>query len=143
MKIRLVFTVVMAASLIATGCSSETSEAEGALNDYVEAYNSGDIEAVMALFTEESTIAGHPMSNASGLEAIRRVQVQDLGAAAATDPYSISDVVVSGDTITWNHVWTNSSGSQFCQRGQEAVIEDGKIVTWTWPPPNTGGSKCP
>jgi ketosteroid isomerase-like protein len=110
---------------------------------YVAAYNSGDIDAVMALFTEESTVMGHPMSNASGLTAIRRVQVQDMDAAADTDAYSISTVEVTGDTVTWNQVWTRSDGRQFCQTGQSAEVEDDTFVSWTWPPPTSSGSKCP
>jgi hypothetical protein len=110
---------------------------------YVAAYNSGDIDAVMALFTEESTVMGHPMSNASGLAAIQRVQVQDMGAAADADAYSISNLDVTGNTVTWNQVWIKSDGRQFCQTGQSAVIEDSKFVSWTWPPSTSSGSKCP
>lgn len=140
MKIRLAFAVVMAVALTAVGCSTDSSEPADVINEYVEAYNSGDIETVMVLFTEDSTIAGHPMnSDASGLTAIRSLHVQDMGAAADADAYSISNVQVTGDTVTWNHVWVNSNGERFCKTGQSAVIEDGKIVSWTWP---GGGFSC-
>jgi hypothetical protein len=140
MKIRLIFAVVMAVALTAVGCSSDSDEASDVLNDFVAAYNSGDLDAVMVFFTEDSTITGHPMdSDASGLTAIRSLHVEDMGAAADADAYSISNVQVTGDTVTWDHVWTNSGGSQFCKTGQSAVIEDGKIVSWTWP---GGGFGC-
>ncbi len=140
MKIRFAIAVVMAVALTAAGCSSDSDEPADVLNDFVAAYNSGDLESVMVFFTEESSITGHPFnSNASGLTVIRALHVEDMAAAADADAYSISNVKVTGDTVTWDHVWVNSSGERFCKTGQSAVIEDGKIVSWTWP---GGGFSC-
>ena len=78
-------------------------------------------------------ITGHPFSAFStGLAEIRPVQSQDL-ASAGPDAYTISNVEVDGATVTWDHVWTNSEGSDFCQYGQSAEVEDGTILSWTWP----------
>jgi len=140
MKIRLIFAVVAAVALVAAGCSS-SSDPDDVISDYVAAYNSGDIDAVMAVFTEDSVVYGHPFSSESaGLTTIRSVQLTDLAAAASSDAYSISNVEVNGDTVTWDHVWVNSQGQNFCQKGQSAVVKDGKILTWTWP---SGDSTCP
>lgn len=141
MRTRLLTAIILAVALAATGCSSESSDPAAVIEQYVAAYNSGDIDAVMEVFTEESVVYGHPFSSESaGLTAIRSVQVSDLSAGATTDAYSISNVEVSGDTVTWDHVWVNSGGEEFCQVGQTAVIDDGKILTWTWPPSD---SPCP
>lgn len=142
MKLRFVLSVAMAVALTAAGCSSDSNDddAGDVLNDYVTAYNSGDIDAVMALFTEESTITGHPTnSSATGLTAIRALHVEDMSAAADTDAYSISNVQVTGNNVKWDHIWTNSTGNQFCKTGQSTVTEGGKIVLWTWP---GGGFNC-
>ena len=134
-------TIGVAIALAAMGCSSDGDDAGEVVEQYVEAYNSGDIDAVMAVFTDNSVVYGHPFSpESAGLTAIRSVQIDDLAAGAATDAYSISNVEVNGDTVTWDHVWVSSSGDEICQEGQTAVIEDGKILTWTWP---SADSTCP
>jgi len=115
---------------------------------YVAAYNAQNIEAVMAFFTEESALIGHPFgAEARGISLIRNVQVQDMIAASDSDAftgvgdaYTISNVEVAGDTVTWDHVWVNNRGQEYCAQGQRAVIKEGTILTWTWPP---GDSSCP
>ncbi len=102
---------------------------------YIAAYNAHDIDAVMAFFTDESVVTGHPFSTtSSGTSSIRTLHVTDLSAAAAETAYTISNVEVTGDTVTWDHVWVNNKGEEFCQQGQRAVVKDGTIVSWTWPP---------
>jgi hypothetical protein len=105
------------------------------IEDYRIAYNSGDIEGVMALFSDESVLRGHPFSvRSTGLVAIRRVQFRDLAIAAPADAYRIANVEVSGDTATWDHVFTNSEGTRWCGEGHSAVIADGKILNWDFAP---------
>lgn len=111
------------------------------VESYIEAYNAGDIDLVMTHFTEDSVITGHPFdASSTGLTEIQAVQVQDIAAAASENAYTISNVEVTGDTVTWDHVWTNSEGNDFCQFGQSAVVEEGIILSWTWP---SGGGDCP
>jgi hypothetical protein len=129
----------------AAGCSSDSDDVAddpaAVVDQYVAAYNNGNIDAVMAVFTEDSVVYGHPFGpESAGLAAIRSVQTTDLAAGASTDAYSISNIEVDGDTVTWDHVWVNSEGGSYCQVGQSAVIKDGKILTWTWPPSD---SPCP
>ena len=109
------------------------------LEAYIVAYNGGDIEEVMTFFTEESTITGHPygINNPS---LIRSMQRRDLVSAADENAYTISNVEVSGNTVTWDHLWVSSAGQEYCQFGQKAVIEDGIILSWTWP---DGDFDCP
>lgn len=122
-------------------CGGDDADPAAVIEDYISAYNSGDIDAVMTLFSEESVVTGHPSeARSEGLDAIRSVQEGDIAAAATSNAYTISNVDVSGDTVTWDHVWTNSTGNQFCQQGHDAVIKDGKILTWDWP---GGGFSCP
>jgi hypothetical protein len=132
MKFRLLIAMMVALTLTAMGCSSDSDDPAEVLEQYVAAYNSGDIDAVMAVYTEDSVVYGHPStSEAAGLTAIRTVETADLSAAASTDAYSVSNVEVDGDTVTWDQVWVNYDGP-WCREGQSAVIKDGKILTWTW-----------
>ena len=135
------FMVFVAAVLILAACGGDDADPAGVIEDYTAAYNAGDIDAVMALFSEESVVTGHPFeASSAGLAAIRAVQVDDINAAATDNPYTISNLDVSGDTVTWDHVWTSADGEQFCQQGHRAVTKDGKILTWAWP---DGGGDCP
>jgi hypothetical protein len=104
------------------------------ISAYMTAYNGHDIDAVMAFFTEESAVTGHPFAaEAAGLSAIRILHIEDMAAAAESGAYRISNVEVTGNTVTWDHVWTNDGGTKYCPQGQSAIIEDGTILTWTWP----------
>ena len=140
--------VVVAVAVVATVNTGDDIAPAGTSDDpaavielYITAYNSGDINAVMAVFTEDSVMYGHPLfSESVGLTRIRMVQTLDLAKAASTDAYSISNIEVDGDTVTWDHLWVDKEGKDFCMEGQTAVIKDGKILTWTWPSDN---SPCP
>ena len=107
---------------------------------YIDAYNARDIDAVMELFTEDSVMIGHPFSGESiGLTAIRAVQAQDIDGVGTDDAYTISNVQVAGNSVTWDHVWRPGDGGESCQYGHSAIVEDGKILSWTWP---GGGFSC-
>lgn len=69
------------------------------------------------------------------------MQIQDMNAAATEDAYTVSNVEVTGNTVTWDQVWISGAGDEHCLEGQSAVIEDGKIVLWTWPAGD--GVPCP
>lgn len=103
------------------------------IENYRIAYNSGDIERVMALFRDESVLTGHPLAATSvGLVAIRDVQIRDLAVAAPTDAYRMSNFDVSGDRVTWDHEFTNAEGVHWCAEGNSAVIADGNIEYWAF-----------
>lgn len=116
------------------------------IEGYIAAYNGGDIDDVMAHFSEDSVITGHPydlsraVASSTGLAEILALHVEDMSAAASENAYTISDVEVAGTTVTWDHVWINDQGREFCKFGQSAVVEDGIILSWTWA---GGGFDCP
>jgi len=125
--------VVAAVVMVACGDDDETSDPASVIEQYQNGYNTGDIEAVMVLFRDDSTITDHPfVEETVGLDAIRTLQAADLSAAAESDAYEFSNVEVDGDTVTWDHVWTNDIGDQYCARGHSAVIADGTIKTWSF-----------
>ncbi len=132
---------LLAAVVVLSGCGddnrADTADPDpaGVIEDYRIAYNGGDIDAVMALFSEESVVAGHPFApESAGLVAIRDLQLEDMGVAAPADAYEFSDVEVAGDTVTWNHVWTADDGTDWCGEGNSAVTADSQILTWTFAP---------
>jgi hypothetical protein len=134
-----VATGLLIAVVVLAGCGDDDSgdavdsDPVEVIENYRIAYNDGDIDAVMALFSEESVVSGHPFAvEAAGLAAIRHMQLLDMGAAAETDAYKILNVEVSGDTVTWDHVWTTDDGTDWCAEGHNAVIANGQILTWTF-----------
>lgn len=103
------------------------------ISEYRIAYNSADIERIMALFTDDSVVVGHPLqSRSEGLAAIRSLQRRDLARAAPVDAYVMSRIDVAGDTVTWDHRFTNAHGDRWCADGNRAVVSDGKILNWTF-----------
>ena len=139
----LILLIVLATSiaLILGACGGDDADPAATVEGYIAAYNAREIEGVMTFFTENSVVTGHPFAAAStGLDQIRAVQQEDINSSADENAYTISNVEVSGDTVTWDHVWVSDEGSEFCKFGHEAVVADGKFVTWTWP---GGGFDCP
>ena len=120
---------VMSIALVLGACGGDEADPAATIESYIAAYNAGDIDMVMAHFTEESEIVDHPTgfgSVTSGLEwDLRRLHEQDLSFG---NGYTISNIEVSGDTVTWDSVW----GVEGCVEGHTTVVEDGKILTWTW-----------
>ncbi|MDH3730942.1 MAG: hypothetical protein OES13_07465 [Acidimicrobiia bacterium] len=55
-----------------------------------------------------------------------------MSRAAEADAYAIANVEVEGDTVTWDHVWTDNRGEKWCAEGHAAVVAEGKIGTWIW-----------
>ena len=133
MRTRLILAVIVAIAVAAAGCSSADEDPEDVINGYAEAFNEGDIDAVMAFFTEDSVVTRHPLARErTGLTQIRALWVQSRQGAASENATSISNVEVNGSTVTFDHVFIDDTGDNFCVEGHSAVIEDGKILSWTY-----------
>jgi len=130
--------VVLAVFAIASLTDSDGPEVGSApseaINAYIDAYNAGDINGIMTLFTEQSVITGHPFGfgGVTGIEAIKSLQEMDLRVAATENAYTISNVQVVGNTVTWDHVWIKVDGHSSCKQGNNAVVENGKIISWAF-----------
>ncbi len=139
MRRSLIAVILMA--LVGGACGGDDADPASTIEAFVVEYNAGNIAAVMALFSEESVITGHPFdASSTGLAEILALHVNDMAAAASEEAYTISNVEVTGTTVTWDHVWVNNGGGESCKFGQSAVVEDGIILSWTWP---GGGFACP
>ena len=150
---RYLIVLVVAVGLLGA-CGSDEADPAAAIEAYGEAFNAGDLDAVMALFSEASVVVDHwraadsPFRAASPLlagEALGPFFIESLGGAdlvEAVPPDAeavpenalrISNVEVSGNTVTWDEVYTSGVGFRICSDGVTAVIEDGTIMTWTYP----------
>ena len=127
------------------GAGADTSAThEEVIETYRTAYNAGDIDAVMALFTEDSVLIDHPTAlfggvgdggnSLTGLVEIREANDVDRGTAAEIDAYEFLNVEDEGDTISWDHTWEGLNGAEWCGEGHSAVIAEGKFVSWNYAP---------
>ncbi len=127
---------------------SDVAGPQATVEGYFAAFNSQDIEAVLGFFTEASRIDDHPKDKPvfrgfgvplRGLTEIRRTLQREMDLTATVDGYVISNVEVSGNSVTWDHAWTANDGGRTCAEGHSATVEDGKILLWEYPVPHS----CP
>jgi len=129
---------MLTAGLVLAGCSGDDgSGSSGALDPaevvegYVAAYNAQDIDRVMTFFADDAVIV-EGAERIEGAEAIRAGELAKFEVhAPGGEAYSVSNLVVTGDTVTWDHLFQGTAHT-CVGTGDEAVVEDGKIVMWTF-----------
>lgn len=122
-------------AVAASACSGADVGPEQVIRSYADAYNANDVDGLTELFAEDALMTGHPFgAHADGIDTILNVHAADRAIAAVETPYEISNIEVTGNTVSWDHVWTNRDGSDYCAEGHSAVVEGGKIVLWEFAP---------
>jgi ketosteroid isomerase-like protein len=141
---RLLATITLLA-LIVGACGGEASPDE-VLADYAEARNSGDVDGVMEFYAKDAIVENHPLDDdgvATGTAEIRALEEQIPAVQGSGDGQEIIDMVVSGNTVTFNTRFfygadgtRNSSGEPGCAggRGHQVTVEDGKITLYVGGP---------
>ena len=144
-RLRLVVGVVLTAMALVAGCggdddasnSANASDAAAVVEGYVAAYNAQDIDRVMTFFADDAVIVGaadrfggaERIEGAAAIRASERVGFSVH--APGGEAYSISNLVVTGNTVTWDHLFRGTAHTCI-GTGNEAVVEEGKIVVWTF-----------
>jgi hypothetical protein len=127
---------VLLGFIVVAACSSGTTELmvapdpEQVVEGYVAAYNAQDIDRVMAFVADDAVI----IQGSDRLEGTDVIRTEILGEfeihAPGGDAYSITNLVVAGDTATWDHEFKGVAHT--CTgTGNVAFIDEGLIVTWT------------
>ena len=107
------------------------SEPAEIVEGYVAAYNAQDIEGVMS-FMADNAVVIQGSDQLEGADVIRNAVLEEFEIhAPGGDAYSISNLVVVGDTATWDHQFKGTAHTCNGTRNV-AVIEDGLIVKWTF-----------
>jgi ketosteroid isomerase-like protein len=144
MKIRSIIAAVIAIGFVVAGCSSSSEDPASVLADYAEARNSGDIDAVMALYADDAVVMDQVFDDdgvATGIDEIRVLEEQIPAVQGSGDGIEIFDVVVSGSTATFKTRFfygadgvRNTSGSAGCSGSLDhtATVESGKITVLDW-----------
>jgi len=129
--------VVIGFALLLGACSGNDADPASVLADYEDARNSGDVDAAMAFYAENAIVKDHPLDGdgiANGVDEIRSLEAQVPGIQGSTGGIEFTDMVVSGNTVTFNHKFFNASGDCFGGLGGEVIAEDGKITLYDWGP---------
>jgi ketosteroid isomerase-like protein len=157
MKFRLLVAMIVALTLTAMGCSSDSDDAAddpaAVLADYLEVWNAEDAEAVMVFYAEDAVVENHParaeiegIPNVDGKTMTGRAQILLIeegmqGFQASTGTMEYLNMEVSGNTVTFDTRFINGSGSCFSSGGSETTVENGLITRVVWA--DTDGGMCP
>jgi hypothetical protein len=140
MKTRLIATIIVVAMLLLPAAlhAQETDPASVVMAE-VEAMNAGDIDAVLALYTDDAVIKLVPpippdSPDTYTGEAEIRAWFEELVAVNFTMEVEI--LQVEGDTVTTNcQTWmdpTRQLGVAPLEATLVYTVQDGKITGWTW-----------
>ena len=101
---RRLLTTITLLGLIAAACGGEASPDE-VLTDLADTRNSGDVDGVMEFYAEDAVYENHPLDDdgvATGTAEIRALEEQVPGIQGSGDGIEIIDMVVSGNTVTFD-----------------------------------------
>jgi hypothetical protein len=138
-RTRVMVMLALTATLVLAACSGndDGSRSSGAsdpaevVKGYVAAYYAQDIDRVMRFFAEDAVL----IDGAERIEGTEEIQAEELGGfplhAPGGEAYSISNLAVTGNTATWDNRFEGIAHTCL-GTGNEAVVEGGKIVMWTF-----------
>ncbi len=109
--------------------------AEQVIRSYIDAYNAGDLDAVLGWHADDARIVNHPEGPFSIESAEDRLTAL---AADIAEGYVIARLEVNGDEVTWDHRWTGESDQRWCVAGMTAHVQDGSITDLSLP----NGESC-
>jgi uncharacterized protein (TIGR03086 family) len=119
--------------LAAFGRDAEWGPTHAALAAFSDAFGSADVEAIMALMTEdcafEATGPAPDGTRVEGAAAVREVWVELFGGTRDA-AFSEEELVVAGErgVLRWRFDWTNDDGSAGHVRGADVLrFRDGKV----------------
>ena len=132
---------VLVAVLVLAGCSDDDSgdatdsDPAAVLAAYEETRNSEDVDAVMGFYADDAVVENHPGDDdgvATGVSEIRILEAQIPENQGSTGGIEFTDLVVSGNTVTFKETSMNEDGDCFSSTGNEVTVEDDKITLYVW-----------
>ena len=135
MNVRMILCVILMATLAACGAPAATEiavaptatavPATAPLDAYIEAVRAGDVDAALALFTDDAMVTG-----AVGKEEIRKIIEWDIAEVAAGYDYiGYYNVVETGDSVELDLRYHTPDGDM--EVHEIISFENGKIARWT------------
>ena len=131
---RLIATAISLA-LILGACGGDDSDPAAVLADYLEVWNAEDGEAVMVFYAEDAVIEGHPEDTdglATGKSEILPIEQRMQIHQESTGRLEFTNMVVSGNTVTFDDIFHNGDGDCFSSTGDKVTVEDDKITLYVF-----------
>jgi ketosteroid isomerase-like protein len=122
-------------ALILGACGGDDSDPAAVLADYLEVWNAEDAEAVMVFYAEDAVIEGHPEDSdglATGKSEILPIEQRMQIHQGSTGRLEFTNMVVSGDTVTFDDIFHNGDGDCFSSTGDKVTVEDDKITLYVF-----------
>ena len=132
---RRLIATAMSLALILGACGGDDSDPAAVLADYVEAFNTGDADAVMVFYAEDAVIEGHPTVDgvtATGKSEILAIEQRMQINQELTGRLEFTNMVVSGNTVTFDDIFHNEEGDCFSGVGHQITVEDDKITLYVF-----------
>ena len=152
--------------MVPTALYAQAMTPEEVVKAMIEAESAGDVEAQVALFADDAvySILPPPPDMPEPIVGTDAIRARRVGIAAVNAENSTEITGVDGNTVTTLSRYSDDDlrgmGLDFIEGTEEYVIEDGKIVAYTWtmteeslanmmaamPPPalpESGGAKLP
>ena len=122
-------------ALILGACGGDQADPAAVVVDYLEAFNTGDAEAVMAFYADEGVIERHPDDSdglARGKQEILHLEELVDGYQGSTGKLEYINMEVSGNTVTFDTIFRNAQGRCFGFTGTELTVENDLIALVVW-----------
>lgn len=105
----------------------------GVIEQFNEAFSRHDVDAIMALMTDDCVFesTGPPDGQrAEGQEAVRAVW-EEFFRASPDAHFDAEEMITAGDrcVVRWRYIWSNGDGSRGHIRGVDVYrVRDGKVA---------------
>jgi uncharacterized protein (TIGR02246 family) len=110
----------------ATQSAVTGADATAVINGFIEAINTGNLDAAMQFFTDDATFTDPDGNVATGKDAIRNVFREQI---RLHNQLGAVNIQVTGNTATW--IMQTRSGANAFEADAKAVIQDGKFRSLT------------
>ena len=132
---RRLLTTVISLALILGACGGDDSDPAAVVADYLEVWNAEDAEAVMVFYAEDAVLEGHPEDTgdvSTGKSEILPIEQRMQVNQGSTGRLEFTNMVVSGNTVTFDDIFINGDGDCFSSAGHEVTVADNKITLFVW-----------
>jgi len=123
-------TVVFALSAL-TYSEGQNTDPQSVLKRYIEAQNAGELDAALALWTDDGVIINTRGRKVAGKENLRKFIQTNISRKIKQEPEAIQTV---GDKVTWINRESNESYSKLnvapVQQNSEILVRGSKIISW-------------
>ena len=106
---------------------------QATIEAFNEAFGRHDVDAVMALMTDDCVFENTSPPNGERFEGQNQVRAawEAFFAASPTAHFDAEDVITTADrcVVQWRYTWTNDDGTNNSIRGADVIrVRDGKVA---------------